>query len=97
VNVPIIHKVLNSIPSTTGKNKLKEKKICQVLMAVSYNLSYPGGRYQEDQDSKPASTGKIVCETLSQKKRPKGLVLGVAQVVEHLPSKCETLEFKTQK
>jgi hypothetical protein len=31
-----------------------EEHLCQVLVAHTYNLSYSGGRYQEDHGSNPA-------------------------------------------
>jgi hypothetical protein len=63
-----------------------------VLVAHAYNPSYSGGRDQEDHGSKPAQTNisQDSISIIATQKRAGA----VAQVVEHLPSKCEALEFK---
>jgi hypothetical protein len=53
------------------------------------NPRYSGDRDQEDSGSKPA--WQIVRETLSQKYPTQKWAGGVAQAVQHLPSKCEAL------
>jgi hypothetical protein len=57
----------------------------------AYNPSYSGSRDQEDHGSKPVWTNSLrdsISEYPIQKRAG-----GVAQVVEHLPSKCEA-KFK---
>jgi hypothetical protein len=51
--------------------------------------SYSGGRDQNDLGTKPGR--QIIPETLSQKCPTQKWAGGVPQVVECLPSKCETL------
>jgi hypothetical protein len=57
-------------------------------VAHAYNLSYSGGRDQEDHSSKPAWTNGSqdhISKNPSQKSTD-----GVAQLVEHLPSNHES-------
>jgi hypothetical protein len=64
-------------------------------MAHTCNPSYSGGRDQEIHGlSQP---GQIVLKTLSRKILSQKRAGAVAQVVEHLPSKCEALSSKHQR
>jgi hypothetical protein len=62
-------------------------------VAHTSNPNYSGGRNQDDCGSKPFP-GKV-CETLSQKYPTQKRTSGVALVVEHQPSKYESLCVQT--
>jgi hypothetical protein len=72
----------------TVVNSRKQLKLG--AMPLACNCSYSGGRAQEDRGSKPAQS-KIVQKTISRKNPKQNRADGVAQVVECLPSKHETL------
>jgi hypothetical protein len=57
-------------------------------MAHDCSPNYSSGRNQEDNDSKPRGA---VCKTLCQKYLTQNRACGVAQVVECLPSRYESL------
>jgi hypothetical protein len=59
-------------------------------MAQVFNPSYSGGRDQEDRSSKPDWPNSYQ-DPISKIPNTKTVVGGVAQVVEDLSSKCETL------
>jgi hypothetical protein len=67
-----------------------------VPVAHACNPSYPGGRDQEDHSFWPAQTNSSL-ETLSCKYPTQKRAGKVAQVVEHLSSKCETLNSNPPK
>jgi hypothetical protein len=62
-------------------------------VAHAYNPSYSGGRDREDQGSKPGQADSLqepISKNPSQKRAG-----GVAQMVEHLPSKHEALSLNS--
>jgi hypothetical protein len=61
------------------------------VMAQAYNSSYLGGGGRRISSLRPAQA-KLVKPTLSQKQNQKTSKVGdTAQVVKHLPSKCQAL------
>jgi hypothetical protein len=69
----------------------------QVLVAHAYNLSYSGGRVQEDRGLR-SQPGQIVLKTLSQKTLHKNRTGGMAQSEdpEFKPQYCKKKERKKQ-
>jgi hypothetical protein len=66
-------------------------KVSQAPLAYIYNPCYSGSRDQEDRSSKPAWANSLR-DPMSKYPTQEGAG-GVAQVVEQLPSKHETLNF----
>jgi hypothetical protein len=64
-------------------------KIKAYHRAHAYNPSYSGNREQEDYSSKPSQANKLQDPILKKNNTKRAGT--VAQVVEHLPSKCEVL------
>jgi hypothetical protein len=71
----------------------QNKSTSHILVSHAYNPRYIEGRDQEDQSSKPAMAKQIVYKTLPQKYPAQKKIGRVAQVVDCLPNKCETLSL----
>jgi hypothetical protein len=70
------------------------QNFCQPQVTHVYNLSYSGGRNQEDHTSKLAQSKYFWRPYLRTPNTNRAG--GAAQAIEHLPSKCEALSSSSR-